>query len=147
MSNIPNTAKVKAPRRQSKEDMAKSIVRIAQGYIAQGLSPDEAIEKLSVRQYDFLCDYKEGAYLDQIRPETAEEKAVRSEMAKADRKARTGGYNKKYPEPKKNLFMSLVEHVQSLGAEVQPKDKENFRDLDFTLDGVHYKIVLSNPRT
>lgn len=145
--NIANETPAKAPRRQSKKDMAESIVRIAKSYIAKGLTPDEALEKLSVRQYDFLCDYQEGAYLDQIRPETAEEKAVRSQMATADRKTRSGGYNKKYPQAKQNLFMSLVEHIQSLGGEVQTKEKENFRDLDFTLDGTKYRIVLSNPRS
>ncbi len=137
----------KTPPRQSKEDLAKSLVRICQKHIESGLSPDEALEKLSVRQYDFLCDYKDGAYLDMVRPMTAEEKAVQSAMTKADRKTREGGYNKKYPEPKKNIFAGLVEYVQSIGGVVRPKDKENFRDLDFDLDGVHYKIVFSNPRT
>lgn len=142
-----NPVKRPTPPRQSKKDLAENLVRICRKHIANGCTPDEAIEKLSPRQYDFLCDYKDGEYLDLIRPETAEEKAVRSAMAKADRKPREGGYNKKYPEPKKNIFMGLVAHVQSLGAEVHPKTKENFRDLDFTLDGVHYRIVFSNPRT
>lgn len=135
------------PQRQSKEDLAQSLLRILRGHIESGLSVDEALEKLSVRQYDFLCDYKDGVYLENLIPETAEQKAVRASMSRADKKVREGGYNKKYPEPKKNLYMSLVEHVRSLGASVQSKGKENFRDLDFDLDGVHYRIVLSNPRT
>lgn len=143
---MPDTPR-KAPPRQSKEQLANILVAKCQAYIAQGHTPDEALEKLSLRQYDFLVTYKEGAYLDKIKPETAEERAVRSEMARADKKVHEGGYNKKYPEPKKNLYMSLVEHVQELGAEVQPREKINFRDLDFTLDGVRYRIVLSNPRT
>lgn len=137
----------KTPPRQSKEDLAKALVRICERHVANGLTPDEAIEKLSPRQYDFLCDYKDGAYLDKIRPETPEERAARADATKADKKVREGGYNKKYPEPKMNLYASIVQHVQSLGATIQPKSKENFRDLDFVLDGVHYRIVLSNPRS
>lgn len=100
----------KAPPRQSKEQLANILVARCLEYIAQGHTPDEAVERLSARQYDFLCDYKEGAYLDKIRPETAEEKQVRSDMARADRKVRQGGYNKKYPEPKKTsicLWLSI----------------------------------------
>lgn len=137
----------KAPPRQSKEQLAKILVSKCKEYMAQGCTPDEALEKLSMRQYDFLCDYKDGAYLDQIRPETAEEKAARSAMADGGRTVRSGGYNKKYPEPKKNLYTSLVQHIQAMGGEIHPKAKENFRDLDFTLDGTHYRIVLSAPRT
>lgn len=143
---MPDTPR-KAPPRQSKEQLAKILVAKCKEYMAQGCTPDEALEKLSMRQYDFLCDYKDGVYLDEIRPETAQEKEVRSSMANAGRQVRQGGYNKKYPEPKKMLYLSILQHIQSLGGEVQPKAKENFRDLDFTLDGTHYRIVLSNPRT
>lgn len=146
MADTPQVPR-KSPPRQSKEDLAKALVRICEKHVADGLTVDEAIGKLSPRQYDFLCDYKDGVYLDKIRPETPAEKAARSEMTKADKKVHEGGYNKKYPEPKKNLYMSIVQHIQSLGGIVQGKEKENFRDLDFTLDGVHYRIVLSNPRS
>lgn len=137
----------KTPPRQSKQDLAENLVRIVRRHMETGLTVDEALEKLSMRQYDFLCDYKDGEYLDQLRPETAEEKAVRQSMTKADRKTREGGYNKKYPEPKKNIYTALVQFVRDMGGEVHPKAKENFRDIDFTLDGTHYRIVFSNPRT
>lgn len=143
MANEPR----KSPPRQSKEDLANALVRIVQKHMENGLTVDEALEKLSMRQYDFLVDYKDGVYLDKLKPVSAEEKAAQAAMTKADRKVREGGYNKKYPEPKKNLYMSLVQHIQELGGEIHPKAKENFRDLDFTLDGTHYRIVLSNPRT
>ena len=143
MANVPR----KPPARQSKEDLANALVRIVQNHMANGLSVDDALGKLSMRQYDFLCDYKDGVYLENLRPETAEEKAVRQQMSHAERKTREGGYNKKYPEPKKNIYAGLVEFVQSIGGTIQPKEKENFRDLDFTLDGKHYRIVFSNPRT
>lgn len=143
MANVPR----KPPVRQSKEDLANALVRIVQAHMAKGLSVDDALGKLSMRQYDFLCDYKDGVYLENLRPETAEEKAVRQEMSYAGRRTREGGYNKKYPEPKKNIYAGLVEFVQSIGGTIQPKEKENFRDLDFTLDGKHYRIVFSNPRT
>lgn len=137
----------KTPPRQSKEDLANALVRIVQKHMADGLTVDEALEKLSMRQYDFLVDYKDGVYLDKLKPETAEERAVRQAMAKAERRTREGGYNKKYPETKQRIFAGLVAYVQSIGGEIQPKAKENFRDLDFTLEGVHYRIVFSNPRT
>ena len=146
VSKIVNTPR-KTPPRQSKKDLAENLVRIVRKHMESGLTVDEALEKLSIRQYDFLCDYKDGEYLDLLRPETAEEKAVRQQMAQADRKTREGGYNKKYPEPKKNIYMALVQLVQVMGGEVHPKAKENFRDLDFTLNGVHYRIVFSSPRT
>lgn len=137
-----------SPRpRQSKKDLAENLVRIVQRHIASGLSVDDALEKLTIRQYDFLCDYQDGVYLDKLIPETAEERAVRSQMARADRKTREGGYNKKYPETKQRIFAGLVDYVRDIGGEIQPKAKENFRDLDFTLEGVHYRIVFSNPRT
>lgn len=147
MANAPQSPSRRSPPRQSKEQLANILVAKCQEFMAQGHTADEAIERLSARQYDFLCDYKEGVYLDKIRPETAAEKAARSDMAKADRKKRDGGYNKKYPEPKKALYTALVEKVTELGAEIIPREKENFRDLDFVLDGTHYRIVLSNPRT
>ena len=147
MANAPQSPPRKAPPRQSKEQLANILVNKCLEYIAQGHTADEAIEKLSARQYDFLCDYKEGVYLDKIRPETAAEKAVRSDMANAGRKPREGGYNKKYPEPKKALYTAIMEKVTELGAEIIPREKQNFRDLDFVLDGTHYRIVLSNPRT
>lgn len=137
----------KTPPRQSKEDLANALVRIVQKHMADGLTVDEALEKLSMRQYDFLVDYKDGVYLDKLKPETAEEKAVRQSMTRADRKTREGGYNKKYPETKQTIYKGLCEFVRSIGGEIQPKPKENFRDLDFTLEGVHYRIVFSNPRT
>lgn len=147
MANVPQSPSRRSPPRQSKEQLANILVAKCQEFMAQGHTADEAIERLSARQYDFLCDYKEGVYLDKLKPETAEEKAVRQSMTRAERKPREGGYNKKYPEPKKNIYAGLVEFVQSIGGTIHPKEKENFRDLDFTLDGKHYRIVFSNPRT
>lgn len=144
MANEPRNP---CPPRQSKKDLAENLVRIVQKHIATGMSVDDALEKLSIRQYDFLCDYQDGVYLDKLIPETEEAKAVRRTMSQADRRVREGGYNKKYPEPKQRIFAGLVDYVRDIGGEIQPKAKENFRDLDFTLEGVHYRIVFSNPRT
>lgn len=133
----------KVPRRQSKADLANALLKKLDDWMKAGDTAEEAVEKLSIRQYDFLVDY--GIDLDNLLLTPEQQKAVQ-EVKKATRTCKPGGYNKKYPQPKQNLFMGIVEHLQTLGAEIHPKEKENFRDLDFTLDGTHYKIVLSNPR-
>lgn len=141
VSDIENKPKV--PRRQSKQDLCNALLKKLDGWMKDGDTAEEAVEKLSVRQYDFLVDY--GIDLDNLLL-TPEQQAAVKEVKKATRTCKPGGYNKKYPQAKQNLFMGIVDHIKSIGGEVIPKDKENFRDLDFVLDGTHYKIVLSNPR-
>ena len=141
VSNIENKPKV--PRRQSKKDLADALLKKLDGWMKDGDTAEEAVERLSIRQYDFLVDY--GIDLDNLLLTPEQMEAVK-EVKKATRTCKPGGYNKKYPQPKQNLFMGIVDHIKSIGGEIIPKEKENFRDLDFTLDGTHYKIVLSNPR-
>ena len=133
----------KVPRRQSKQDLCNALLRKLDEWMKAGDTPMEAVEKLSVRQYDFLVDY--GIDLDNLMLTPEQLEAVK-EVKKATRTCKPGGYNKKYPQAKQDLYNSLVECVQSLGAEISPREKPNYRDLDFTIQGTAYRIVLSNPR-
>lgn len=132
-----------APRRPNKKELRDILLKKLDDWIKAGDTPEEAVGKLSVRQYDFLID--QNVDLDNLLLTTEQQSAIK-QMRSAGRTVKPGGYNKKYPEPKQNLFMGIVEHITAQGAEIIPKEKENFRDLDFILNGTHYKIVLSNPR-
>lgn len=133
----------KVPRRQSKKDLANALLQRLEAWQNEGCTPEEAIEKLSVRQYDFLIDY--GVNLDNLILTPQQQQAI-SAITRSPRKLSPNGYNKKYPKGKQELFQTLVNCVTENGATVHSKEKENYRDLDFTLDGVHYRIVLSQPR-
>lgn len=133
----------KPPRRQSKADLTKALLARLDQWMKEGDTPEEAVGKLSQRQYDFLID--QDIDLDNLLLTSEQLQAVK-EVKKATRTVKAGGYNKKYPKAKQDLFQGIVDHLTAKGATIHPKEKENFRDLDFTLDDVHYKIVLSNPR-
>jgi hypothetical protein len=134
----------KAPRRQSKKDLANALLTKLDEWQKAGDTPEEAIERLTLRQYDFLIDY--GINLDNLILTTAQQAAI-SEIKKAPRVVKPGGYSKKYPQSKQDLYTALTDFITAQGAEIAPREKQNFRDLDFTLGGIAYKIVLSNPRT
>lgn len=133
----------KQPRRQSKADLTKALLARLDQWMKEGDSPEEAVGKLSQRQYDFLID--QDIDLDNMLLTTEQLQAVK-EVKKATRTVKEGGYNKRYPQAKQDLFNGLVAHLTAQGATIHPKEKENYRDLDFTLNDTHYKIVLSNPR-
>lgn len=140
---MENKSPAKPQRRPSKDELQRILLAKLDEWIKGGDTPEEAVEKLSIRQYDFLIN--QGVDLDALLL-TPKQLAAAHSVKKAGRTVKPGGYNKKYPQPKQNLFMGIVAHIESIGGEIIPKEKENFRDLDFTLDGTHYKIVLSNPR-
>ena len=133
----------KAPRRQSKQDLCNALLRKLDEWMKAGDTAEEAVEKLSIRQYDFLVDY--GIDLDNLLLTPEQLEAVK-EVKKASRTCKPGGYNKKYPQAKQDLYNSLVEFIKAQGAEIIPREKQNYRDLDFTIQGTAYRIVLSNPR-
>jgi beta-galactosidase GanA len=133
----------KAPRRPSKKEHAARLLEIIDKAMKAGATAEEAIEQLTVKQYDFLIEY--GVNLDSLLL-TAEQQTAIKEITKAPRKLSPNGYNKKYPQSKQELYSTIVEHLTAQGATIEPREKQNYRDLDFTLAGVKYKIVLSNPR-
>ncbi len=128
-----------------KDDRANILLKqIADWMEKDRLSGEEAVEKLSIQQYDFLVDY--GVNLDNLLL-TPEQLKAASEVKRVKRAPSPNGYNKKYPQEKQDLYSSICKHLEGLGAEIIPREKQNFRDLDFTLNGTKYRIVLSNPRS
>lgn len=133
----------KPPRRQSKAELQAILLGKLDEWIKSGDTPEEAVERLTLRQYDFLIN--QGVDLDALLL-TPEQLRNTQTVKKAGRTVKPGGYNKKYPQAKQDLFNGLVAYLQEQGATITPKEKENFRDLDFTIQGTAYRIVLSNPR-
>lgn len=133
----------KAPRRQSKKDLETALLARIEQWIKEGCTAEEALEKLTVKQYDFLID--RDIDLDHLTMTTEQRQAVKEVM----RSARPSGltYKKKYPQDKQEFYNALVDFCKAQGASVHDREKINFRDLDFDLNGVHFRIVLSNPRT
>ena len=109
---------------------------------AKGKSGEECLEILTLKQYDFMCDYAES-YIDSFLSNST---SATSTGEKRQRRLSPNGYNKIYPQEKMDLFNAICSFLNEKGATIIPKEKENYRDLDFELNGKHYKIVLSNPR-
>lgn len=108
-----------------------------------GLSGEEAVEKLTMKQYDFLID--QDVNLDNLIL-TPEQRKVVQDIKRCPRRSGMT-YNKVYPQNKQDFYNRLVEFVESQGATVLPRERINYRDLDFRLNDTHYRIVFSNPRT
>lgn len=150
MAETPKTQAPQKPtlKRPSKAERAEKLFQKLEKAIEQGKSLDEAMELLTPSQYDFLCSDEYASRLDSLTttPEQRQATALARQIGKESGKPR-GTYNKKYSSEKQAIYAELVELVKRLGGEIHPKDRENFRDLDFSLNGKHYKIVFSNPRT
>lgn len=135
----------KAPRKRlTKAELTEVLLKKVSDWIDGGDSPEDAVGKLTDKQYDFLID--QGVDFDNLLLTPEQLKNAQSIMGKQAGRRKGMKYNKKYPKSKQDLFNGIVEYLQGQGAEIMPAERQNFRDLDFTLNGVHYKIVLSNPR-
>lgn len=142
------TAK-KGVRRPSKAERADILFARLEKAIAEGKTAEQAMELLTPAQFDFLCGDDFADRLDALTTTQEQREATKSarQIGREAGKPR-GHYSKKYSSEKQAIFGELVETVKRLGGEVIPKERENFRDLDFTMpDGKHYRIVFSNPRT
>ena len=141
-------AEKKQVRRPSKAERANILFARLEKAIAGGKTPEQAMEELTPAQYDFLCSDEFADRLDALTT-TAEQRKASSQARQIGRESGSprGHYNKKYSSEKQAIFAALVECVQGLGGEVVQKERENFRDLDFHLNGKHYRVVFSNPRT
>ena len=131
------------PKQMSKAEYADFLKKKLQAEKAKGTPPDKCLEILSEKQYDFLADYDD--FLD-VFMEAKPLNASNIGGEKRQRRLSPDGYNKIYPQDKIDLFNAISSFLNEQGATIMPKPKENYRDLDFTLNGKHYKIVLSNPR-
>lgn len=135
----------KAPRKRlTKAELTEVLLKKVNDWIEGGDSPEDAVGRLTDKQYDFLID--QGVDFDSLLLSPEQLKNAQSIMGKQAGRRKGMKYNKKYPQSKQDLFNGIVEYLQGQGAEIMPAERQNFRDLDFTLNGVHYKIVLSNPR-
>ena len=132
-----------ATHRQSKDELKSILLAKVSQWIDHGDTPEQAIEKLTPRQYDFLIDQGVGFDALLLTPEQLKNAQT---VKRAARSPSPGGYNKKYPQSKQDLYNGIVAYIQTQGAEVVPREKPNYRDLDFTINGTAYRIVLSNPR-
>jgi len=134
----------KQARRSSNKDRKEQLLKRLSEWIDGGDTPEQAIEKLTLKQYDFLVE--QGVDLDALLLTPEQLKNLHKAVPRERRKS-PEGYNKKYPEEKQHLFQCIRTLFEGMGAEVIPREKENFRDLDFTYNGTHYRVVFSNPRT
>lgn len=135
----------KAPRKRlTKAELVDVLVKKVNDWIAEGIDPEEAVGRLTDKQYDFLID--QGVNLDELLLTPEQLKARQSIMASQAGRRKGMKYNKKYPQAKQDLYNGLVTHLLTQGADIIPAERCNFRDLDFTLNGTKYRIVLSNPR-
>lgn len=131
-------------RPATKKELCQIYLAQLEKWVSEGLSRGKAVERLSMRQYDFLIDA--GIDLDSWILSSEQIKAS-AEIRRSPRGLSPNGYCKRYPEEKKALFQILTSAIEGAGGEIQKKEKENFRDLDFIYSGKKYKVVLSCPRT
>lgn len=147
MATTPTPEKPRV-RRPSKAERAEILFAQLEKAIADGATVEQAMEKLTPTQYDFLCGDEFADRLDSLTTTKEQREATRQAKQIGREKGQPRGhYSKKYSTEKQAIFAELVETVQKLGGEIIPKERENFRDLDFMLSGKHYRIVFSNPRT
>lgn len=138
---VPYESKQKRP---SKKEWANSLLKKLQAALDSGKSGEEALETLTERQYDFLIDY--GIDLDEIILSPEQRRNIGELMKKgAGRPTFPNGYNKKYPPAKRAFFNKLTNFIIEQGGEIRDRPKCNYRDIEFDLDGVFYRIVYSAP--
>jgi len=133
----------KPPRPPNKKERLAIIMGQISKWLDTGLTPQEiAEEKLSEKQWDFLVDM--GVDTDSF-VLTAEQKKHLRQITTVKRQSGLT-YNKKYPQTKQDLYKNLLDFLITQNADIAQKERENFRDIDFNINGTAYKIVLSNPR-
>ena len=126
----------------NKQDRINNIINVIEKHIKSGLTPQEAIEKLTLKQYDFLVD--NDVNVDEYLLTKEQLQNVKN-AKKVHRGLSPNGYNKKYPPAKIALYNNIKQLIETLGGNIMPREKENYRDLDFSINGTNYRIVLSNP--
>lgn len=127
----------------TKGELKEILLTKVNDWIEHGDTPEEAIGKLTEKQYDFLID--QGVDFDSLLM-TPEEIKSANKVKRSPRSLSPNGYNKKYPQEKQDLYNGIVDYIKAQGAEIIPREKCNYRDLDFVIQGTVYRIVLSNPK-
>ena len=132
------------PKPSSKKDLAAALLQKLEEWQKQGMTAEQAVEKLSIKQYDFLVDY--GIDMDKFVLTPEQIKAVHI-VKKRERSTSPNGYNKIYPQDKINLYETICQFLETQGFSLEKPTKPNYRDLILSKDGKTYKIVLSVPRS
>ena len=132
-------------KRSSNKERKEILLKRLSDWIESGDTPEKAIERLTLKQYDFLID--QGVDLDALLLTPEQLKNLEKGVQPRERRKSPNGYNKKYPEEKQHLYKCIQILFEGMGAQIIPRDKPNYRDLDFILNDKHYKVVLSEPRT
>lgn len=129
----------------SKKEWAEQLLRKVEQALDSGKTPEQALETLTIRQYDFLVEY--GVDIDEYVLTAEQRKNIAELMQKgAGRPTFPNGYDKKYPKAKRDFYELLVEFIEAQGGEIEPREKVNYRDIDFVHDGNKYRIVFSSPK-
>lgn len=135
----------KQVKRSSNKERKENLLKRLSDWIESGDTPEKAIERLTLKQYDFLID--QGVDLDALLLTPEQLKNLEKGVQPRERRKSPNGYNKKYPEEKQHLYRCIQILLEGMEAQIIPRDKPNYRDLDFIWNGKKYKIVLSEPRT
>lgn len=140
---------VSKARNPSKKDRAAAIFkRLKLAIDEKGMTTEEALETLTLDQYDFLVDYTNGKELDEYLLSKEQQESIGELMKKgAGRPTFPNGYEKKYPPEKRAFFEELTDFIKEKGGVIRPREKCNYRDIDFDLRGKHYRIVFSSPKS
>lgn len=128
------------------EEHKEFLIQKIKDAIASGITGNDALEVLTEREYDKLVDW--DVNIEELIYSADQLQDIKGERrSNAPRRAFPNGYNKKYPQYKQDLYNSLVEFLRdNIGAEIVPRDKQNFRDIEFVVEDRTYKLVLSMPR-
>lgn len=133
-------------RNPSKRDKLAAIQRVIQNNLDAGKTMTEILESeiITLAQYDFLCD--NGIDLDKLILSPENYQNMKALMAKGvGRPLFPNGYDKKYPPKKREFYEKLAAFIKAEGGIIEPREKCNYRDIDFTWQDETWRIVFSKP--
>jgi len=128
----------------TKKERISYLLNCVANWQRQGMTEMEAISKLSLKQYDFLIDC--GIDFQSMQLSENQQLAV-SAITRNPRPVFPNGYQKRYPKGKQDVYSSIVKCLEEMGASVNAPEKCNYRDIEFSISDVTYKLILSIPRT
>ncbi len=132
----------KIPVVPNKKSRMQKILSAVNSNIETGMSAEQAIEKLSIEQYDFLID--NNINLDEMLL-TSEQIETANKIVRSPRPVGLSYTKRNHTPALKEVYETITKAVKNLGVE-EIQQSSNLRDLSFTKGGVKYKVVLSRPR-
>lgn len=136
------------PRRASKKDQAKRYFEELQKALAKGDTVEYVLEhRIPPDKYDLIVDYF-GEELDALTLSAEQKDAIASvKRDAAGRPTFPNGYKKPYSDKfRVQAYDAIIAALQEIDAEIVPRDKVNYRDIHFILNGSDYDITLSKRR-